>query len=844
MGSAFHPFVPSEDDPERCAWRGTGVGECRRTEGSHQQDTRKGDRHKTKGGDRHIPTAKRTADRHQNRPAKASLPIVFFDTEGKDVVLPMGASKIRGPGRKLGERKCYIEGCELAVKHEGPHDSSNHRWYVEHRLIYGAAVDETGTVVLEIDGGGDEQPSPAVWLDALLEIGRRTKQRSIFSYGFGYDRTKMLQGLGSEILYMLTHREHRPVSEASQTDKKKVARPIPLYWNDFILDLQGTRFSVAKLRRHPDGRPMKDKKNRRMYDRMVVWDVLKFFQCAFTEALEAWRFKGELCRADPENVESKLYVPNDVLDEMRAMKLQRADFDKMPWDKVKTYCQGECKYGAQLVRELIAACAHGLGVKLRRFDGAGSISDALLQNHEVGQYMSAKNVACVYTTDSVKKRRLARAVMHAFAGGRFESTYCGVIRRPVYSKDICSAYPYAMYLHPCLAHGKWEHVQGGRGIDKIIETADLAVIRVDAKGGDNQTLGSFHHRDDVGNIRFPLDCKTWTWKPEYIAARDGMKDRIKVREAFVYRTDCACHPFKFMAELYLERLRIGKEGRGIAMKLGYNGCAGKTMQHVGSHRWQEYIWAGNTTSRTRAQLLWAISKFHDPEDVCYLATDSVFSLSDVPLDDPEPTNTETAAQYGKPPLGAWEAGKSVWDGIVIVRPGIAFPLNATKKQLKEIKARGISKSVLLDHTDRVIDLMSQQKKLGPKHESACSLTFTRRLFAGMKSCVHVSGKPKIYKTTPRYGQWYEEEITIKLSAQPKRFFRVPSEEGHLMPWREVETKTFPRGGESWPYDPTKKSAEARALEEIQDVILDQPNLDMAEFPSEVIDGDYISDTIE
>lgn len=768
MGSVNHEFMPPLGaDDTRCGRVMPSGDPCSRPEASHKADAR--------GWKERKRVDRRKGDRHINRPKKADQPLIFFDTEGK------------GDG-------------------------------AEHHLVYGAAVDENGLLIHEVDSkDGKTQPPPEAWLDALLAIGKKTRQRSVFSFGFGYDRTKMLEGLPPRTLYMFTHREKRP---PSRSDPK---RPEPLYWGDYILDLQGTRFSIAKLRRQADGRALKSRSGKRVYDRMTVWDVLKFFQCPFVNALDAWRWKGDAVdkkgKPKPENVESALVIPNTELEQMREMKAKRHEFDKLDWREVKAYCQGECKYGARLVRELITACQR-IGVTLRRFDGAGSVSDALMQNNEVGQYMSAKNAVCKWMLDTVKRRRLIRAVMHAFAGGRFEAPYCGVIRKKVYAKDICSAYPYAMYLHPCLACGRWEYVKGGRGADKLIAEADLALIHVSSHGRNkNQALGSFHNRDADGNITFPIDNKTWTWKHEYLAARDSMKDRIEVREMFLYRTDCDHRPFKFMAELYLERLRIGKEGRGIALKLGYNGCAGKTMQKVGSHRWQEYIWAGNTTSRTRAQLLEAIGLFADQWDVCYLATDSVFALRDIPLPEPEGTDTHGAAEWKKPPLGAWESAETPYNGMVIVRPGIAFPLNATEQQLKEIKARGISKSVLLEHTAAVVELMSAQKTIRHRGDGpAALLSFKRRIFGGMKMSVSRAGRPFEYKVSPLYGTWYDQQLNVKLAAQPKRFLRLPGEEGMLLPW--------PRKPESFPYDHKKRSAEAKALEEQQDLILEQPDLDM------------------
>lgn len=798
-GSVSHAFL-NERAGERCEHVMPSGWLCGRLPGSHRKDARGGDRHRSRVGDRHKKDRRRARRPSPTTPRQRTF--VFFDAEGK------------GGGRN-------------------------------HKLVYGAAATDRGDLVLEIDGpkrkGKQTQPPPEAWLNALLEVGRRTRQRSIFAYGFGYDRTKMLEGLPPEVLYKLTRREQRPPSEQ---DNEK---PEPLWWGDYMLDLQGTRFSVAKLKRLPDGRPMRNPKTRRrLYDRITVWDVIKFFQCPFVDALDGWRRK----EAKYENLDSRLEVPDAELDHMREMKAKRAEFDKLPWKKVKTYCQDECRFGAALVRELTRACEEGLGIKLRRYDGAGSISDALMRLHGVERFMSAQNVVCRWMRDSALRRRLMHAIMCAFAGGRFESAYAGILRVPVYAKDICSAYPYAMWGLPCLACGRWEHVgetarrRDGADLPRKIESAALALVRVRVKGRDRrQAYGSLFHRDADGNITFPIDGEGWCWAPEYLAARDHMKDRVEVLETFLYRTDCDHQPFRFMAELYLERLRIGKEGRGTAMKLGYNGCTGKTMQRVGSAKWQEYAWAGMVTSTTRAQLLRAIARFQDQWDVAYVATDSVFATRDVPLEEPENTGTEEARTIldskgeGKLPLGAWEAAKPYDKGMVFLRPGIAFPLEATARQIKEIKARGVSKRVLLEHTGDVIQALSSQREIGTSVPEV--LEFSRRIFGGMKMCTTKSraGGTDVYRVQrPRYregkivggyGCWYEQEIRLKIGARPKRFARLPGEDGMLLPWPDKE-----EAGPSRAYGDAKKSAEALALEELQDVLLEQPDLDAGDWPGE------------
>src|SRR5690348_17906092 len=65
---------------------------------------------------------------------------------------------------------------------------------------------------------------------------------------------------------------------------------------------------------------------------------------------------------------------------------------------------------------------------------------------------------------------------------------------------------------------------------------------------------------------------------------------------------------------YTTLFRSGKDGAGIVLKLGTNSTYGKTAQSVGSAPFRSWIWAGNITSGTRAQLLRAMrSEEHTSE---------------------------------------------------------------------------------------------------------------------------------------------------------------------------------------------------------------------------------------
>lgn len=808
-----HAFVPGVLSALRCGHRGDSSVLCHLPESAHRpREDRREERRARRGAER-----ERVRRRDQRREREAL--VVFWDTEGQ------------GEGEK-------------------------------HRLLYGAAVDERGETIVEVEGKRDSlgrvtEPHAEDWLEGLLEVGRRTGVWEMFGYGLGYDRTMMLRKLPARVRWLLTRRDRRPLAPERKAKNGRVTKrkPMPIYAGRYKLDLQGSVLSVSRIRVGADGKRVK-KKGRVVWDTMRLWDTIKFYQCGFCDALDQWRRRVD----KGQNLDSKLDVPEEDMKRMRLMKEQREHFDKLDWEEVKRYCRTECVYGARLIRELKSACER-IGVDLKRYDGAGSISDALLKKFHVEKYMSAQNAVCRWTRDSVLRPQLDAAVMGAFFGGRFEAAYCGVVRNVVYERDICSAYPYAMSQLPCLACGRWERItetarrRDGVGSRWRIDEATLALVKVRTWGRGREkspAYGSLPHRCKEGNIRFPVENETWVWKPEYLAARDDFKDRVEVLEAFVYNCDCDHRPFSWLPQLYVERLRIGKEGRGIALKLGCNGCAGKTMQQIGSHRWQEYIWAGNTTSTTRAQLLTGLSLHADPWDVCYMATDSLFATSRPELPKPINTHTHVEAQRRagvaeknlKPALGDWEEGEPFHKGMVFVRPGIAFPYQATEEQKKRVKARGIAKGVMLKEAERITQFLLDRDTV--LDETAKLDFLARRVFGGMKMTTsrRVARKNEegtepddkaprgyVYRAAgPRYeldrdGEeklvggyacWYEQPIQLSVAPKPKRYGRLPGEAGQLLAWPRMP---YP----SVAYRDAKRSKEVEGMDAQRAMLDEQPD---------------------
>lgn len=447
------------------------------------------------------------------------------------------------------------------------------------------------------------------------------------------------------------------------------------------------------------------------------------------------------------------------------------------------------------------------------------------------------------------------AIASAFFGGRFEISKIGPVRQKCFSYDIASAYPYAFTFLPCLVHGKWELVSNPR-IEQI-EQSSAALIRYElpyteslgklTKNGPECFSVSEHasefsdesYRSDIpwgpfplrkkdGNIIYPVTSGGgWLWKDEIII---GLKyfPNVVLKEAWLYNTSCDCEVLRAsMPQKYILRLEWGKEGKGIVVKLGCNSCYGKAAQSRGKNPpFQNFIWAGMTTSSCRAQVLDPVGRY--PNDILMIATDGIVADKQLSLPSPRDTGTyEAARAKDKYPLGAWEPDVYP-DGIMLIRPGVGFPLGKKSKD-KEIKARGVGKSILKEKVEKV---MEQWEKFGPDE----NYSIKRPIFYGMKSCIrrrddgrytrdlHVDGNKM------NYGTWADQTVKITYDALPKRPFRKP--DFNLATW------AMPVDCVSNPYGPALGkeavlSLLAKQLQEMEMVKEDQADKDETDTEFEV-----------
>jgi hypothetical protein len=252
--------------------------------------------------------------------------------------------------------------------------------------------------------------------------------------------------------------------------------------------------------------------------------------------------------------------------------------------------------------------------------------------------------------------------------------------------------------------------------------------------------------------------------------------------------------------VYRERVKLGKEGKGIVLKLGSNGAYGKLAQSIGTPMFQSWAWAGMITGGCRAQILDMFSLVKDRRSLLQIATDGIQSTERITPPKPWDTGTYDLTK----PLGGWE--EKVYDGMVLLRPGVYFPVDPTPEQLDDIRARGLGKRIMQEHCAKA------QRAL-EKGEEGIQFPSVQR-FVGCVSAVYKTPSGE-YLRSEDYGEWVEREIKLSFSPLPKREL---GKENHLL------TRNF-AGQETTPYDAALISPEAEELRRETIELLEQPDGD-------------------
>lgn len=504
-------------------------------------------------------------------------------------------------------------------------------------------------------------------LNWLCNLPRR--DCNYVGFFFTYDVTQILSDLARENPYKL----HRLMNRNSRryVTKDGYAKYWPVDWRGFEFDfLPGKYFEVR--------RQAKQGQQRERY--VHISDVGSFFQCSFVKALETWKVGTE-----------------SQLETIRAGKAGRTTFAELE-DVTRAYNALEIDLLEQLMDKFREAC-HDADMVPQAWEGPGQTANAILNKYEI---ITAEEV------QAALPKELLDAANDAYFGGRFEITSIGHVDRPVYQHDINSAYPYAATLLPCLRHGQWEHASGE------VQPTGLYLARGSFSATRKVNLYGLPHRNKKGNICWPGTAgEGWYWSHEIEAS---IYQKFDQQEVWVYRANCNCQPFGWIPEKYQERKALGKNAKGLTIKLGLNSIYGKTCQSIGSPKFANPIYASLFTSITRAQLYRRCIRL-GLDSVLMLATDGIFTTSDIECD------------VDSDKLGEWEVGV-LEKGIFIIQPGLYI------KGTGEMKTRGVPLSKVQEYES---EFYSQYRKLflSFKHRQRLWMDTQHRDFSGFFNKFHV-----------------------------------------------------------------------------------------------------------
>lgn len=518
-------------------------------------------------------------------------------------------------------------------------------------------------------------------LELLLSLG--TRDARVCGFYLSYDWTMILRDLPDASIYELLRPELRTDEDGGDFRRVK--------WKGYHLHFLGGAMWIT----HP-----------RSKRRVTVWDLGKYYQMRFVDALKAWN------------------VAPEVQASIEEMKGKRDIFKWKDRAKIKKYCMDECRALATLAAELERA-HRDADLVPRAWHGPGSTASVLLKRHSIQDRRGAHPPA------------VESAAALAYFGGRAEISTSGAIKGPVYGYDISSAYPYHSTMLPCLEHGEWESIDNEKLLSKSDVASAIVFGEIEAARGD---WGPLPIRRKDGTIVFPL-CNgrgAW-WLSEWQAARRHWQG-LRFDRAFVLRRVCDCRPFAFVAQLFDHRLSVGKEtGEGKAIKLALNSLYGKLAQRLHG-KFTSRLWAGMITAGTRAQVLDLIGQHKKQSNVIMVATDGVFST------ELHPVNAHVT-------LGGWERSEYK-RGMVLARPGVYWEPGG------KLRARGFGRETLEHAHALLADAIERgaEKVVLPD----------RTVFGGAKLNVYQLRGTGGYRRSKLYGAWHPRPTNLSLLPAPKR----------------------------------------------------------------------------
>lgn len=567
----------------------------------------------------------------------------------------------------------------------------------QHFVIFGCSADTDNPLIGRDLRCGDI-------LRYICDIGTRYPFAVHIGYGFRYDANMIIRHLPLKCLTEI--RESGCTYYSYQSARYRIA------W------LPGKRLQISRT------------VNGKREVTVSIDDVISFFASSFIKATESI-LADELTGEDRE-----------VIAHGKAERGHNS-WNDLP-DMLK-YWKAEIRL-MQRLGEKFRAVMFASGFMLRNWYGPGALSSYIINTQGLRSH--------IVNGPPDLPRDVHTASKHAYAGGRFELFRMGRFTGPVYSLDINSAYPFAISQAPTLGtdNGHWEYVEAPSDI------AYFGVYRIRfhaPKAGpfEPRPMPLFH-RDYKGAITYPNVCHGWYWSPEAhtVMGQPG----VEICEGWVWKPkDLDARPFAFLADMYDERLRIGKRNAmSMPYKLGPNSLYGKLAQRVGfvtdtngaHHPPRSHCLplAGWVTSYTRA-MLFNVMRQVPWDSLIACETDGIYLTAD-------PSNLRGVTLGDG--LGEWDA--TVYDEMLYLQSGV-YHRRQGDAWLSP-KSRG------LDVASVALPVVRDYLKRCEPHSDWPGLTVTMRpRFVGLTAAMAGSAPVKV-----RHCRWESGERTLEPGGKGKR----------------------------------------------------------------------------
>lgn len=541
-----------------------------------------------------------------------------------------------------------------------------------------------------------ETGKPLGWVECLQFLADLPTDRIWVSYFFDYDVTMMLRSAPEERVRRLLDTDCRRIPG-------KPCSSFPVDIGKFQVDyMPHKEFRVRQWK----GPGPKDYSNW-----VIIHDTGTFFQSSFVSALTKW-FADE-----PEL--------KPVIDQIAEGKAQRNDFGQVT-EYEREYNILEIRMLERLMSKFRDLCDE-LELRPLKWQGPGNLVSSVFRREKLPR----NNQIELFDTQP----ELIRQANAAYYGGRFEVSTFGDIKGPIYQYDINSAYANTYRNLPCLLHGKWTRLRPG----SLGERGQIRVLDVTFRHDSQFHWGTLPIRTAKGTLIFPRTGRGFYWSPELdIATKYGVS--LESHGGWRYRQTCDCRYFGFVDDMYAARARIGKDVRGLPLKIVLASTYGKLAQSVGCAPYSNPIWAGLIVSTVRGQLTDAALRECYGRDVLMLATDGVFSRTPIQL----PIGER---------LGEWDFKEH--SSIFIVQSGVYFLPG--EDRTKMTKTRGVPQSKVIASEESFRQAWSEYLADG----SLNPVTVNLRNFIGLRLAIARNA----YGTA---GQWLEQTKSINFDWTSKR----------------------------------------------------------------------------